>query len=401
MSERETRQGRVPNASAIVPRLLFCTVFALALADGRGGLDKALALDALPQADAARAAKAGLDEATMAHVVRRAGELPRLHSLIVARHGTIHLERRFHGPGLDVPVNVKSVAKAVISALVGAAIDRGLIEGPHQPVVSLLGETVADAADPRLQKVTIGHLLSMQSGLERTSGANYGRWVNSKDWVGYALSRPFVEEPGGRMLYSTGNSHILSAVLTRVSGRSTLDLARAWLAAPLGFELPPWDRDPQGIYLGGNNMLLSPRALLRVGEMYRNGGIFRGERVLSEAWVRASWTPHTRSFFSGDGYGYGWFITEACGHPVNYARGYGGQFLYVVPSLSLTIVITSQTATRTRVGGYYTTLRSDVVGELVAAALRADAAASGVAERQNKESGTGTDGSVATTGCGL
>jgi CubicO group peptidase (beta-lactamase class C family) len=203
------------------------------------------------------------------------------------------------------------------------------------------------------------------------------------------------------MLYSTGNSHILSAVLTRVSGRSTLDLARAWLAAPLGFELPPWDRDPQGIYLGGNNMLLSPRALLRVGEMYRNGGIFRGERVLSEAWVRASWTPHTRSFFSGDGYGYGWFITEACGHPVNYARGYGGQFLYVVPSLSLTIVITSQTATRTRVGGYYTTLRSDVVGELVAAALRADAAASGVAERQNKESGTGTDGSVATTGCGL
>ncbi|MQA64567.1 MAG: serine hydrolase [Alphaproteobacteria bacterium] len=388
-------------APGVVSRFLRYTIFALAFANGGCGLNKALALDALPLAADASSVRPGLDEATIARVVRRAGELPRLHSLIVARHGTIHLERRFRGPRLDVSVNVKSVAKVVISALVGLAIDRGLIEGPQQPIVSLLGESVADAADPRLQEVTIGHLLSMQSGLERTSGANYGRWVNSKDWVGYALSRPFVDEPGGRMLYSTGNSHILSAVLTRVSGRSTLDLARAWLAAPLGFDLPPWDRDPQGIYLGGNNMLLSPRALLRFGEMYRNGGIFRGKRVLSEAWVRASWTPHTESFFSGDGYGYGWFIAKACGHPVHYARGYGGQFLYVVPSLSLTIVITSQTTTRTRVDDYYTALRSDVVGELVAAAVRTDTAASGVAERQNKEGGGGTDGSVAATGCGL
>jgi CubicO group peptidase (beta-lactamase class C family) len=148
-------------------------------------------------------------------------------------------------------------------------------------------------------------------------------------------------------------------------------------------------------------MLLSPRALLRVGEMYRNSGIFLGERVLSEAWIRASWTPRTNSFFSGDGYGYGWFIAEACGHPVNYARGYGGQFLYVVPSLSLTIVITSQTTTRTRVGGYYTALRSDVVGELIAAVVRADAAASGVAARPNTAGGSGNDASVLETGCGL
>ena len=70
------------------------------------------------------------------------------------------------------------------------------------------------------------------------------------------------------MLYSTGSSHLLSAVLTRASGRSTHDLAREWLAEPLGIELPPWPRDPQGIYFGGNDMLMSPRALLRFGELY-------------------------------------------------------------------------------------------------------------------------------------
>ena len=105
------------------------------------------------------------------------------------------------------------------------------------------------------------------------------------------------------MLYSTGNTHLVSAILTRVTRRSTLDLARDWLAEPLAIRIPPWQRDPQGIYLGGNNMLLTPRALLNFGEMYRNGGTFRGRRVLPESWVRVSWTPRTRSPFSGDLYG--------------------------------------------------------------------------------------------------
>jgi CubicO group peptidase (beta-lactamase class C family) len=340
-----------------------------------------------------------MDDATMARVVRRAGELGQLHSLIVSRNGTVRFERSFRGPGLDVPVNIKSASKAIISALVGIAIDQGSLGGPEQPVVSLLEASVPTGADPKLQKVTVGHLLSMQSGLERTSGANYGRWVKSHDWVRYVLSRPFVDEPGGRMLYSTGNSHVLSALLTQVSGKSTLDLARAWLGEPLGFNVIPWDLDPQGIYLGGNNMLLSPRALLRFGEMYRNGGTFNGKRILSETWVRASWTPRTNSFFSGDGYGYGWFITEACGQPVHYARGYGGQFLYIIPSLSLTIVVTSQTTVRTRVGGYYSALRSDIIGELIAAALRADAAASGDSAGLHTTNGGSASGPVPETGC--
>ena len=104
----------------------------------------------------------------------------------------------------------------------------------------------------------------MQSGLETTSNRNYGRFVQSPNWVRYALSRPLVETPGGRRIYSTGNTHLLSAIITRSSGLSTLDFARRYLAEPLGIRLPARMRDPQGVYFGGNDMQLRPRDIPRL-----------------------------------------------------------------------------------------------------------------------------------------
>src|SRR5690606_5418339 len=151
--------------------------------------------------------------------------------------------------------------KTIVAALTGIAIDRGILEGVDQPVAPLLAASLPSEPDPRLQEITVDHLLTMRAGLERTSGPNYVRWVASADWVRYVLSRPFVDRPGGRMLYSTGSYHLLSAVLTMVSGESLLALARGWLGEPLGIEIPPWTRDPQGLYFGGNDMALTPRAL--------------------------------------------------------------------------------------------------------------------------------------------
>ena len=77
------------------------------------------------------------------------------------------------------------------------------------------------------------------------------------------------------------------------------------------------------------------------GELYRLGGVVDGQRVLSEDWIEQSWTPRTVSPWSGEQYGYGWFISEAGGYPVRYAWGYGGQMIYVLPDLGLTVVMTS------------------------------------------------------------
>lgn len=283
--------------------------------------------------------------AAVADIRDAAAALPRLNGLIVDRDGMDVVAEAVRGPGLDRPVNVKSVSKSVMSALVGAALDRGILTGVDQPVAPLLSDELPAGPDPRLNDITIGHLLTMTAGLERTSGRNYGRWVTSDDWVAYALSRPFVDRPGGRMLYSTGSYHLLSAILTRATGRSTLALARDWLGGPLGIEIPPWTQDPQGVYMGGNNMALSPRALLRFAELYRNAGAWNGEQVLPASWVEASWQERTASPFTGHAYGYGWFLAYArhAGRRlrVNYGWGFGGQMVYVVPDLALSVVITS------------------------------------------------------------
>lgn len=295
----------------------------------------------LPALVGATAAADTVERSALAPAINGWRDHPRAHAVIIAHEGETVLEEVFAGPGLDTPVNIKSLGKTFMAALAGAAIRQDIVEDVDQPITELLGPRVPDGADEQLNQVTVAHLLSMSSGLERTSGPGYGAWVASDNWVEYALTRPFVDAPGKRMQYSTGDFHILSAALTEASGRSVLSLARDWIGDPLGIRIPSWDQDPQGVYFGGNNMRLSPRALIQLGELYRNGGVVDRQRVLPEGWVETSWTPRVRSPWSGDQYGFGWFIRQFEGTEYYYGRGYGGQMLYVVPTLELTVAITA------------------------------------------------------------
>ncbi len=282
----------------------------------------------------------------------QARALDQLHSLVIAQHGTVVAADALRGPALDRPANIKSVSKTVVATLTGIAIDRGDIPGTTARLGDLAPRLIPADAEPGVPGITIADLLTMQAGLERTSGGNYGDWVSSRNWVANALSRPMVAQPGSRMLYSTGSYHILGAVLAEVTGKSLLTLAREGLGQPLGIEIPAWTRDPQGRYLGGNEMALSPLALVRIGEVFRRNGSYDGTQVISESWITAALTPKTRSFFSGHDYGYGWFLYRTRGHPVAYGRGYGGQMLFVLPDLGLTVVVTSDPTRPARSQGY-------------------------------------------------
>jgi CubicO group peptidase (beta-lactamase class C family) len=280
--------------------------------------------------------------ASLSQALDEGNALGQLKAVIVARDGDVLAERGYRGHSASAATNIKSASKSIVSALVGIAIDKGVLDGVDQPIAPLLASDLPADPDPRLAEVTIGNLLSMQAGLERTSGANYGAWISSPNWVRDALARPFADEPGGAMLYSTGSSHLLSAILTRATRRSTLALARDWLGPLEGFSIAGWERDPQGIYLGGNQMAMSTRSLLAFGELYRNAGRTPdGRQLVSPEWIEASWRPRTASRFTGDAYGYGWFQRDIGGRTVHYAWGYGGQMIYIVPSLELTVVMTS------------------------------------------------------------
>lgn len=276
--------------------------------------------------------------------------LDQLQSLVVHQNGEQLFANAFRGPALDTPVNIKSVSKTIVALLTGIAIDRGIIEGPDQRVLPLLDK---DPFGDDRDNLTIEHLLTMQTGLSSTSGINYGAWVNSDNWVDYALNRPLVDSVGGRFIYSTGGWHILGAALTQASGHNLHRLAQDWLGNPLNIVIPPWITDPQGRYMGGNEMAISPLGLARIGDMVLNGGKIDGQEVVSENWLEMSWEPRGLSPFSGDFYGYGWFLTEYAGQKAVYARGYGGQMLVLVPELQLSIVIISDPTLPARSDGHF------------------------------------------------
>ena len=304
----------------------------------------------------------------MARARARAEALEPLETLLIAQGGKVLIDRGFRGNRTDRATNIKSASKSVVAALVGIAIDKGAIKGVDQPIADFLRADFPADPDPRLNQITIGHLLSMQAGLERTSGGNYGAWISSRNWVRDALRRPFVSDPGGPMLYSTGSTHLLSAILTQATGRSALQLSRDWLG-PAGVRVSDWERDPQGIYLGGNQMAMTPRSLLAFGELYRRGGgNAAGERILSKAWIEQSWKPRTTSRFHDGRYGYGWFIDRFAGHDGFYGWGYGGQMIYVIPDLELTVAITSDENQPSARPGYVADLHRLVTETIVPAA---------------------------------
>ncbi len=273
---------------------------------------------------------------------KAAAQLPRLRSLLVSWRGSLILERYYGGARATQPANIKSASKSVISALVGIAVSKGLIKSVDQRIVDFFPELAKDP-EPKKRDITIEDLLTMRSGLESTSGREYGAWVQSRNWVRYALAQPLTDEPGTRVEYSTGTSHLLSVILTKATKKSTWQFAQEDLAKPLGFGLAQWPQDPQGIYFGGNDMLMTPRQMIRFGELYENGGRLGDRQVIPRAWIDQTAVGRGRSRWGSDReYGYGFWIREFAGYKSFYAWGYGGQFIFVIPDLQLVVVTTSR-----------------------------------------------------------
>ena len=167
----------------------------------------------------------GSQPASLETAATSAAALPRLHSLLVSHKGALILERYYNGARAARLANIKSASKSVISALVGIAIAKGLIKGVDQAIADFFPELASDP-ERRKREITIEDLVTMRSGLDSTSGRQYGAWVRSRNWVRYALARPLVDEPGSRVEYSTGTSHLLSAILTQAEKKSTWQFAQ-------------------------------------------------------------------------------------------------------------------------------------------------------------------------------
>jgi CubicO group peptidase (beta-lactamase class C family) len=268
-------------------------------------------------------------------------EFPHIRSVLVLRHGYLVFEEYYQGFHQDSLHNVWSVAKGFTSALIGIALGEGYLKGLDLKLMSFLPEYRTAAVDPRTEEITLRHLLTMTSGLDCPDGPIFGQAVESDDTVRFVLEQPMMDEPGKVFSYSSGCAHLLSAVLTRSTNMTMLELAEVYLFRLLGISARGWV-EHQGYTLGGHGLSLRTRDLAKFGYLYLNQGEWEGKQVVPSEFVRESTQEHNQGGPPGNvGYGYLWWVTEIKGHPVYLAGGWGGQFVHILPDLDVVVAITS------------------------------------------------------------
>ena len=275
-----------------------------------------------------------------------------IHSLLIIRNGNVGLDACFYPftPGGTVH-DLASVTKSITSVLIGIAIDQGFIESVEQPLLSFFPERTIANLDNNKEKITIENLLTMTSGFScgyQPGEKEHNEMFKSEDWVQFVLDLPMAKGPGQEYAYCSGNSHLLSAILTNATGMSMLDFAQKYLFTPLGINEVIWPPDPQGITRGWGDLHLHPRDLAKIGYLCLNNGLWEGKQLLNAAWVekstqiQADRALKTNTFVRpGRDYGYAWhLVSEGPFSGMYYAAGRGGQLLNVLPDANIVTVIT-------------------------------------------------------------
>jgi CubicO group peptidase (beta-lactamase class C family) len=285
----------------------------------------------------------GMDSALLAQMIEDiSANQTGIHSVLVIRNGQMVVEAYFHPYTQDVKVHIQSVTKSVIGALVGIAMQEGILQNIDEPVLSFFPDYKINNPDPGKNAIQLKHLLSMASGLdcaEFTSSSS--SMEQSPDWVQYMLDLPLTSAPGEQFGYCNGNAHLLSAILEKVSGMTTLDFANQELFQALG--IPPisqadWGTDPQGIAIGGFGLHLKPVDLAKIALLYLRDGKWEDQQIFPEGWAAASGTQVIEKG-DGSGYGYLWTVYPQDGHYA--ALGLGGQQIHIFPSKDLIVVVTA------------------------------------------------------------
>ncbi|MCP4583076.1 MAG: serine hydrolase [candidate division Zixibacteria bacterium] len=278
-----------------------------------------------------------------------------INSLLIIRNDALLFEGYYNGFDREDRRRLYSVTKSVSSALIGIAIDKDYIEDVNIYISPFFPCCIdLDWSNSR-DEITLKHMLTMTSGLEweelaypysdyRNSHNQMGR---SDNWFRFTLSRSMAHEPGTRFAYSTGTSNLLAGAIRYTSGRNIDDFARTHLFEPLGIDSYSWVDDPQGNpCAGGSNggLSLRPRDLAKFGYLYLNAGRWQGTQIVAEEWIAESISnqlPDDHGF----SYGYQWWMRyfEYKNSTVGsfFAMGYGGQYVFIIPTLDMEIIVTS------------------------------------------------------------
>jgi CubicO group peptidase (beta-lactamase class C family) len=212
-----------------------------------------------------------------------------IHSVLVVRNGYLVTEAYFHPYTRDTKIQVQSITKSVIGALVGIAIRDGYIKSVNEKLLSFFPKRTIENPSPEKDSIRLKHLLSMSSGFPCQEFSSSGQSMEqSSGWVQYMLDLPVDTAPGKTFGYCDGNPHLLSAILGIRTGMDTREFANHELFQPLGIPLveeTDWWTDPQGISNGGYGLSLRPVDLAKLALLYLHNGKWEGRQILPETWA--------------------------------------------------------------------------------------------------------------------
>jgi CubicO group peptidase (beta-lactamase class C family) len=310
--------------------------------------------------------QAGVDAALLCSLNEMLDESPpvNVHSIVVARSGRLVYEVYRTGYDqnwgtrlgtvsytADMPHDVRSISKSIVSLLFGIALDRGLIASVDDPVHVYFPD-YAVLRTPEKDRILVRHLLTMTAGLEWNEDRSYLDPKNSEimmtgspDPYRFILEQPVRAEAGKVWNYSGGSTQLLAGVLQRKTGKSLTEFANKALFEPLGITKFEWTKMPaNGEAAAASGLRLRPRDMAKIGQLVLNKGSWNGRRIVSEQWINDSTQP-LYATWTGMHYGYQWWSGKSQVDGKTYswiaARGLGGQRIFIVPRYNLVVAITA------------------------------------------------------------
>ncbi len=273
-----------------------------------------------------------------------------LHSFMLVRHGVVVAEGWWAPYGPDLRHTLYSLSKSFTSTAIGIAVDEGRL-GLDDKVVGHFPQDLPETVSPNLAAMRVKDLLMMGAGHKSCALFGSGiRNIPDCDWTKLALSRPVEYEPGTKFVYNTGATYLLSAILQKTTGQNVMDYLTPRLFKPLGIDDADWECNPQGISTGGWGLRVRTEDIAKLGQLYLQKGLWRGKRIVSEAWVREA----TRAQISNAGpnaaknavsdwaQGYG-FQFWRCRNDAFRGDGAFGQYCVVMPQQDAVVAMTSET----------------------------------------------------------
>lgn len=290
----------------------------------------------------------------------QAGQLGGLHAVVAVRGGQTLLE--YYGTGEDFAWSdsrgivefgpetlhdIRSVTKSVTALLYGIALGDGLVPPPEEPLVPRFPQYPDLAADPQRARLTVAHALTMSLGLEWSEDLPYNSPANAEiamelapDRYRYILERPILEPPGTRWTYCGGATALLGQLILDGTGLSLPQYGQAMLFTPLGIDQFEWMAGADGVASPASGLRLAPRNLARLGELVLANGAWDSQPLVPAGWIHTMLQPRLQTTWGGQ-YGYQWYVESTKDPQLVAGMGNGGQRLYVLPDLDLTVAVTA------------------------------------------------------------